>query len=762
MAHTDHPDWKEESTRLQDTLFEVEKSLGETEARESALAGEVRRARRQYKSDNSQEYIDLMIQSTIYESLKLKLRNLKTASGKPYFSRIDFKETGRPEVEKLYIGKMSLIRDEDKQLIIVDWRAPIANLYYEGRLGESKYASHLGEIQGELFLKRQYSIEKGALQGVFDIDITTNDEFLQQYLGATAENRLKDIVSTIQLEQNRIIRAPMAIPLIIQGVAGSGKTTIALHRIAYLIYNYQHQFKPENFMIIAPNRLFLNYISEVLPELGVERVKQTTFLDWATELIGEPLRVKDAYQKLARFVDHNATPQEQAANQKLRQVSEFKSSIAFKNSLQCYAAWIEQQMLPEEDLAMAGWTVYRLDEIRQLFFRDYKHWPFYQRLEQLKKHFKKRLKDQKPAFIRKMGLESELKITRLKAALPQSEARQQLIVKVIAEKEAKMAVAETFVKQGIRNYFKRIPKVSAVQYYQNLFEDVALFQSFLGHHLDSELKVFLLETTLQNFREGAVEYEDLAPIIFLKHCCDGWGEKLQVKHIVIDEAQDFSVFQFYTLRQIIKDSSFTILGDISQGIYDYRGVKNWDQLQQEVFSGTSSQVLTLEQSYRTTAEIMNAAGKVLIRSGLPDLPLAKPVIRHGRAVEIIGMDDEAGMLAAMAAQIGSLQQEGFASIALITKTAAEAEGFQEQLIKAALTPALINGTDEEYHGGLVILPSYLAKGLEFDAALIANASRENYGCNPLDSKLLYVAMTRPLHRLFIYYHGVESELLKSM
>lgn len=758
MTQNNHPEWQEESIHLQDTLFEVQKSLEETEARESALSEEVKRARRQYKSDNSQAYIDLMIQSTIYESLKLKLRNLKTASDKPYFARIDFEESGRSMVEKLYIGKMSLIRDEDKALIIIDWRAPIANLYYEGRLGESKYFSHKEEIHGQLFLKRQYSIEKGKLHGVFDIDITTNDAFLQQYLGANAENRLKDIVSTIQLEQNRIIRAPLNIPLIIQGVAGSGKTTIALHRIAYLIYNYQHQFKPENFMIIAPNRLFLNYISEVLPELGVERVKQTTFLDWAMELIGEPLRVNDPYQKLVRFVNHNATADEQEVNRKLRRVAEFKSSLAFKHILDKYAQWIEGQLLPGEDLAIPGWTVYRLEEIRQLFFRDYQHWPFYQRLAQLKKHFSKRLKEQRPAFIHKLSLDSELKIAGIKREFPESETRRKLILDVIAAKEAKIAAVDDFIKQGVKNYLKKVPKISPVQYYRNLFADPELAEMFFGH-LEQELREFLLVTTLAGFRKKSIDYEDLAPIIFLKHCTDGWGEKLQVKHIVIDEAQDFSAFQFYTLRQIIKDSSFTILGDISQGIYDYRGVTNWTQLQQDVFAGTASQLLTLEQSYRTTAEIMTAANQVLIRSGLPNLPLAKPVIRHGSPVELFGLTDRSELIAALVGRLAGLQGEGFVSIAVITKTAMEAEDLQGQLQMAGLSVTLINGTDEEYHGGLVVLPSYLAKGLEFDVALIANASRENYDSNSLDSKLLYVAMTRPLHRLFIYYHGEITPLL---
>ena len=193
----------------------------------------------------------------------------------------------------IYIGKTSLLREGAFTPLVVDWRAPVANLYYEGRLGENTYESEGDIYEGELLLKRQIAIENAQLVDFIDVDITTNDAFLQASLEASADKRLKDIASTIQAEQNRVIRANMRRPLIVQGVAGSGKTTIALHRIAYFIYTYEKTFNPETFMILAPNRLFINYISEVLPELGVEKVKQTTFIDFMSELIGKKINLVD-------------------------------------------------------------------------------------------------------------------------------------------------------------------------------------------------------------------------------------------------------------------------------------------------------------------------------------------------------------------------------------------------------------------------------------------------------------------------------------
>ncbi|HBE79413.1 MAG TPA: DNA helicase, partial [Firmicutes bacterium] len=238
MPANQHPAYPEELAHLNYTLNYVEKSLATTISRKKQVGREVAQRDPRYLDRNSQEFIDLMVNTQLLSGADLKLRNLETARQKPYFARIDFHEDGKPEKEQLYIGKMCLTRDEDQRLIIVDWRAPIANMYYESRLGEAGYQCPDGEIKGQLSLKRQFSIDKGQLEEIFDIDITTNDQFLQSYLGASADNRLKDIVSTIQAEQNRVIRADMNRPLIVQGVAGSGKTTIALHRIAYLIYNY--------------------------------------------------------------------------------------------------------------------------------------------------------------------------------------------------------------------------------------------------------------------------------------------------------------------------------------------------------------------------------------------------------------------------------------------------------------------------------------------------------------------------------------------
>lgn len=540
MSAINHPAYREELERCNYTLEYVEKSLNTAVAKKERIDTDVERLKKHFNSESSQDYIDLLINTTLQSSLALKVRNLVTARSKPYFARIDFMEKGSGIMEKLYIGKMSLMREEDQEIIIVDWRAPIANLYYEGRLGNASYLCPEGAIDGELRLKRQFSINGGALQEIFDIDITTNDDFLQSYLGANADSRLKEIVSTIQVEQNKIIRADMWTPLIVQGAAGSGKTTIALHRIAYLIYTYEKTFNPENFMIIAPTRFFLNYISEVLPELGVEKVRQTTFEEFAMELIGKKFKIKDSNEKLTAFVNHNTSEEQIKCNRLLRKSSELKASTLFKEIIDAYVSSIEQKFIPREDFKIGPRVLFKYEEINNLFLKEYKMWPIARRTNEIKKHLTNRLVLQKDAIINQLHDDCDNKIKVLKAAMEDSEERQKLIIQAIDSKNQTIDKIESYSKKAVAEYIKRISKFSPYEYYKDFITDRNLFDGIVGSRVDKEVKDFTRSYTAEVLKSGFIETEDIAPIIYLKYCIYGMDEKIPVRHIVIDEAQDFS------------------------------------------------------------------------------------------------------------------------------------------------------------------------------------------------------------------------------
>ena len=268
----------EEENKLKDVVCKITKE-------EENLENELKSASLQYDMEN-------IAKGQVLQMKVKRLDDIKKIKDVPYFARMDFKED-KGKLEKFYLGKLSILDSKSLEPIVVDWRAPISNLYYEGKLGKASYECLGEQISGEIYLKRQYIIESKKLKKYVDINVTGNDELLQNALEEKADDRLKNIVATIQDEQNKIIRSDINLPLIVQGVAGSGKTTIALHRIAYLIYNYKKQFKPEEFMILAPTKFFLDYISNILPDLGVDNVKQCTFEDFAYDVIGKKIKISD-------------------------------------------------------------------------------------------------------------------------------------------------------------------------------------------------------------------------------------------------------------------------------------------------------------------------------------------------------------------------------------------------------------------------------------------------------------------------------------
>lgn len=750
----------EELKRCEYTLGYVDISLENTLKKKGRVDSDLEKVRKHFNAENSQDYIDIIVNSLLHGAMDVKVKNLIAAKSKPYFARIDFIENGRKESEKLYIGKMSLIRDEDQKLIIVDWRAPVANLYYEGRLGDAAYECPDGNIKGKLALKRQFSIENSRLKEIFDIDITTNDEFLQNSLGANADNRLKDIVTTIQAEQNAIIRADMWRPLIVQGAAGSGKTTIALHRIAYLIYNYEKSFSPENFMIIAPNRLFLNYISDVLPELGVEKVRQTTFEDFAQDLIGKKFRLRDANEKLLAFVDHTKDSEEKARLALVRKTSEFKASMHFKESLDTYLKEIEDNFIPKEDFVIGSTPIYKYEELRDLFVTQYKMWPIARRVDEIKKNLKTRLQAKKQTIINQLHDECDRQVALLKMTVMDEEERQKLVARTLDRRDDDLAHLENNAKKAIAGYIKKISRLSPYEYYKDFVNDGDMFSKAVSPRLGQEISEFARSYTAHILKSGYLEIEDLAPVIYLKFCIYGMDEKIPVKHVVIDEAQDFSAFQIFVLKRIIKDSSFTILGDLNQGIHSYRGIRDWSEITEHVFSDRKNEYLTLEQSYRTTVEIMDAANIVLDKIKSREVTKGRPVIRHGEEVKITAMQDKQSIVREIAGNIDDFKKLSYKSIAIICKTLKESKDVHGMLSKHIKDASLITGKEEVYKSGVVVLPSSLAKGLEFDGVVIYNADSESYTDDELDIKLLYVAMTRPLHKLYIYHTGELTPLLK--
>lgn len=643
--------------------------------------------------------------------------------------------------------------------VVIDWRAPIADLYYEGRLGEAEYNCPAGKIHGEIKLKRQYFFKNGDLQDVMDIDITTNDEMLQPFLSANSDTRLKNIISTIQAEQNKIIRADMWQPLIVQGVAGSGKTTIALHRIAYLIYNYDKNFFPEEFLIIAPNKFFLNYISNVLPDLGVDRVGQSTYEEIAFDVIGQEFEIEEPNNKLARLIDNNKSEKEEKMCDIIIESSKYKSSIRFKNLLDEYLYEVEKRFIPEEDFKIGKYTFMHKSEIEQLFFKEYKNLPFCRRIEEISKHLKSSITMRCGQILKDIEEERDYKIAKIKLEEENEQIRLSLIRDAYKESEELSKEVTKNVKKNVQKYVSGKNKVlEPIKYYKE-FMDVYIKPLASGKISEEEIE-YIKSSFATSQRRGKIEMEDLAPLMYIKYMIHGINTKFELKHIVIDEAQDFSEFQFYIFKKIVKSNSLTILGDLAQGIYFYRGTNNWKDTMSIVFGdGIDPTYLTLKKTYRTTEEIMNVANKII--SNIEDklnCPPGEPVMKNGAPVIIKHFEDENQMIHQIEIRLKEYKEKGFVNIALICKTVEDCIKLKNSLDYDEIH--IIDSKDSEYAGGINIVPSYLSKGLEFDAVIITNADKYNYTNSEADTKLLYVCATRAMNTLEIYHVEELTSLLK--
>lgn len=682
-----------------------------------------------------------------------RLKEIKKLESKPYFARLDFKEDNAKE-EKLYIGKLSIMDKDTHKPIVIDWRTPIANLYYDGKLGKAEYKCLDGVIQGNILLKRQFIIENGVLEKYSDIDLTTNDTLLQEALGQNADSRLRNIVSTIQEEQNKIIRADMFKPLIVQGVAGSGKTTIALHRIAYLIYNYEKEFNPEELMIIAPNKFFLNYISNILPDLGVENVKQYTFEDFAYEIIGKRLRISDESEKLVKIVNKD----NQNININLLiQESKFKSSIEFKKIIDSYLKTIEQCILPKEDFVIENYEIMKYKELQNLFLNKYSNCNFEERLLKIKKDLifnLRRFSQEIMENIRKQRTKNIESLHNL--SLSEEQIRIERI-KIFEEKEKILNLLENKPEKVVDLYFKKIKIQNGLYYYKDFIKNY-----FVNLEIESDLKDYMLQNTITNLNKNSIAYEDLAPIIYLEYKTKGVKNEERLKHVVIDEAQDYGEFQFDVLKTILNSNSLTILGDIYQGVHYYRGIENWQHFINVEFKDKPVEYMVLSKTYRTTKKIMNLANKVILK--LPkyerkNIVLGEPVIDIPKCISYTKCKLKQDIIKNINIKIEQYIKEKYKSIAIIGKDKKECDYIYEELLKIRNDINLIQSKDSNYEAGINIVPSYLAKGLEFDCVIIFNANQENYNENSLDIKILYVVITRAMSKLDIFYINNITKLL---
>ncbi|MDR7077376.1 DNA helicase-2/ATP-dependent DNA helicase PcrA [Neobacillus niacini] len=747
----EHKDYQTEIERLEFTKEYIKNVLEMSKGNKQQFVENLKEAFADLDtSDSSLSYMTLLTNAQYLELAESELERLASVIGKPYFSRINFTNSGDTDEEILYIGKASLFDRVNQIPIIVDWRSPIASVYYDGRLGDVTYDAY-GEMQsGYLSLKRQYEIENGFLKEIRDIDLTTHDELLQKSLSGKADNRLTEIVATIQNEQNEVIRASLKHPIIVQGAAGSGKTTIALHRISYFLYSSGYRFPPEKLMILAPNRLFIDYISAVLPDLGVNKIKQTTYVDFMRASLGRKMKLLSPNSKLMALLKG------EEKTKWIHWVSSYKGSLDFKELIDRYIRDIEENLAPSNDFIIEKSLLMKGKKIKRLFLKEFHYLPIYKRLDKIKNLLANDLRIKKSVILNKINvkydeaLEKALYNTRM-----DPDKRREKVVFIMDTKEKRIRTVEQESKAAVKNYLDPFVKKDIFTLYKGLMTSPELLQKFSPALSEIECKK-LSRYCQKVFEKKALELEDLAPLFYMKAKLEGIDEKYKMKSIFIDEAQDYSYFQFAALKEGFETDLFTIVGDLAQGIHSYRGLNSWEPLVKDIFPNANYHAL--QKSYRTTVEIMELANDILAIMG-KDLPIVQPVIRHGDKPRFTKIDpgNLQEVRETLENDIHLLKKEELNSIAIIGRTDSDCVRIHKLLENSNLPIQLLEEKEDMKKGSVVILPSYLSKGLEFDAVLIVTLE-EKYSDEEIDIKLLYVAMTRPMHRLYLYGKS-QSDLL---
>lgn len=762
MALTDDQ-MKLEQSNLKDTNLWINNEILEAEKSDKDLKDKIDALRKQSKGRYNEE---LETKEKLYDITHKNLEKYKEAKEQPYFGRIDFREYRRDK-EVFYIGKFGLGDMTTGDEKVIDWRSPLADLYYSGTFGDAFYRAPLGVVSGDLSLKRKFLIRDGKLKDAFDEGIneiilksaseegnSLIDDFLRINLEESVSSKLKDVVATIQKEQNEIIRAEKNNALIVQGSAGSGKTTVALHRLAYLLYKYKDKLEGNDILVIAPNKLFLDYISDVLPDLGVNNVKQRTFEEMAFEILNIKGKALTKDKKLSDIL-------EEKNDKKLKFItssSKLRGTIEYKTFMDRYVRYMEVRDLDIEDIKVENYTLFEKDEIKRLYSKDMAHLALNKRKDEIKRYFNLKIDEKIAAILEKIDFSYEYQIARTKKTMEDGADRRKKLIELYDQRDNRKAELKKKSRESFEGYFDQWKQIDTGKLYMDFLNNEGLFDEVTSGKVSKELIKYMRKELDSNFEKGIIDSDDLASMLYLKFKIEGVPDKYKYKHIVIDEAQDYSVFQIAVLREMVLSNSLTIVGDIGQGIYYYKGIEQWEKLIKEVFEEEATYV-HLTQSYRSTVEIIEFANKVLMKQENKLKP-AMPVLRHGKAPEVLEFKtnrDFAERLDEIAAEVEKMNKK---SVAVIGRNYDECKKIKDHLRKySSYNWELVKDTDKNLKLEKIIIPSYMTKGLEFDCSVIYNCNKENYSDSELDKKILYVALTRALHLEYVFYNGEKSNLI---
>ncbi len=684
-------------------------------------------------SDAVQYISPLAINTFDYNLRERNIERLKKLESSPYFARIDFCEE-QCEEEKIYIGLSNVMDKEIYKIYIYDWRAPIASTFYRYELGEASYSSPNGRIYGKINLKRQYEIKNSKLEYFFDSSINIMDDILKKVLSTNTSAKMKSIVETIQREQDIIIRDIENDLLIVQGVAGSGKTSVALHRVAFLMYQgLVSKLSNNNVIFISPNNLFDKYISNVLPELGEEHVKATTFESIFKDVFQDKVKIKSRNLVLEEIINARDTKKKQLVKDSM----EFKLSKNFILILNNYLSYFEHKMLKFTDIYYNGEYIAHRELLKtELINYSKVNIPLEKRLLTIERRLMSRLKE-----LRKIRIS---KLEQFVSAYPEHVFEIKSFARLISLKQS----------YALQNIIYKSTRLDVLKIYMELFQNKDLFYRMArGMEVPRNIEE-ILDYTNSKFNENALLYEDGIALLCLKLKMSGDNLYKSIKQVVVDEAQDYYPMHFEVLKYLYSDAKYTIMGDINQSIEKTSDLTIYDDIE-NILNKKKKTRIFLSKSFRCSYEITNFSSK-LINTDIEINSFERhedfPKIYKG--ISVIDMETR------IVNEVIDHEKSGYKSIAIICKSMKESEHLF-RTIRNRLNVVLLSENQSEIISGVVICPIYIAKGLEFDAVIVYQSNNVNY-ITEEDKRLLYIATTRALHKLSFYYTNEISKFIDNI
>ena len=708
-------EWQREKEYLNQTLDIVKRNVENYESEIREMSEQIEEMLQHYHDNDVEVYTQLSNTVTMRDHMQSALMRNQKATKKPYFGRIDFLDETLQKKESLYIGRGGIAKDTTHQMV-VDWRAPVANAYYENGLGECSYCAPDGrELPIRLDLKRTYEIDNGKLLDYFDTEVIANDELLTKYLAKNKQAVLGEIIATIQKEQNDIIRKTPYHNIIVQGGAGSGKTTVAMHRISFILYNYAERFRPEDFYIVGSNRILLEYITGVLPDLDVYGIRQMTM---------EQLFVRLLYED---WDEQNHSILENTA---ATQGGMDRGTFGWFQALTEFGAGIEAERICMDSVVLD----------RRQFVEGLKGG--------VAGVFDEREGEPQPSDLVEL-----LSGKAIRDYVEQTNASVQTKINMLNERLI-IKIKDEFLKNGLR--YSEKERKAILKEYRGYFGkrifDTSIFELYQQFLLEQKQKGYEVSAP-----EQAYDVYDLAALAYLYKRIKETEVISEAHHVVIDEAQDYGMMAYAVLKYCMKDCTYTVMGDVSQNIHFGFGLADWEELRKLLCSQDGDSFGILKKSYRNTVEISEFATKILHHGSFEPYPV-EPIIRHGKEVEIMQLPTKRELYEETARRCRAWQKQGLNTIAIVCRTPEKAELVARQL--GRLIPVCESNLEKAvFSDGIMVLPVVYTKGLEFDAVLIFDPDKEEYPVDDGHAKLLYVAATRALHELCVLYREELTGLI---